>query len=308
LLVKLPGLLRVGLRWWPVLDLNSTAVRQVLVLMGPRVIDLGVFHLTMLATTNLASRLPGAGSVSALEWGWEFMQLPETVIGTAFGLVAFPTLAELAARRDFAGLRGTLGDSLRMVITLTMPAALGLILLGRPLVQFIYQRGAFDAQATEAVYLALSLYALGLVGHSCLELAARAFFALQDTITPLLVAIVFGVLQIALGLFLMQSLAHGGLALANSLAITGEVLTLLWLLRGRLGGVEGWQTLRLLGQVGIACAVMGVVILLITQAISQPLLVLGSGAVGGLLVYLLAGFLLKMPTLQRLPGYLKLTR
>ena len=69
-------------------------------------LDLAVSQLSMLAITNLASRLD-SGSVSALEWGWEFMQLPETLIGTAFGLVAFPTLADLAARRDIAGLRST---------------------------------------------------------------------------------------------------------------------------------------------------------------------------------------------------------
>jgi putative peptidoglycan lipid II flippase len=146
------------------------------------VLDLGVFHLTLLATTNLASRL-GPGSVSALEWGWGVMQLPETIIGTAFGLVAFPTLAELAARGDVTGLRSTLGETLRAVITLTVPAALGLILLGRPLLQLLYQRGAFDAAATDAVYGALRFYALGLVGHACLELAARTFFAQQDTVT-----------------------------------------------------------------------------------------------------------------------------
>ncbi|MEZ4663848.1 MAG: lipid II flippase MurJ [Caldilineaceae bacterium] len=111
LLVKVPMLLRYGLRWQPVLDLNRSDVRRVLWLMGPRVLDLGVFHLTLLASANLASRL-GAGSVSALEWGWEFMQLPETIIGTAFGLVVFPTLAAQAARRDLDQLRRTLSESL----------------------------------------------------------------------------------------------------------------------------------------------------------------------------------------------------
>ena len=124
--------------------------------MLPRVLDLGVFQLTMLVTTNLASRL-GHGSVSALEWGWGAMQLPETVIGTAFGLVAFPTLAELAARRDLAGLRGTLAETLRLVLVLSVPATCGLILLGQPFLQVLYQRGAFDASATEAVYSRLAL-------------------------------------------------------------------------------------------------------------------------------------------------------
>jgi putative peptidoglycan lipid II flippase len=227
--------------------------------MGPRVLDLGVFHITLLATTNLASRL-GAGSISALEWGWDAMQLPETIIGTAFGLVTFPTLAGLAARGDRAGLRSTLGETLRAVLALTIPAALGLMLLGRPLLQLLYQRGAFDAAATDAVFVALRFYAIGLVGHACLELAARTFFAQEDTITPLLIATGSAALNIGLDIVLMGPLGHGGLALANSLAVSVEVLVLLLILRQRLGGVEGKQTLQEVGRVLVATVVMGVVI------------------------------------------------
>ncbi len=306
LLVKVPGLLQIGFRWWPILELKSPAVRQVLWLMGPRVIDLAVFHLMMIATTNLASRL-SPGSVSALEWGWEFMQLPETIIGTAFGLVAFPTLAALAAQQNLPGMRATLGDTLRMVITFTVPATVGLILLGRPLIEVVYQRGAFDPQATQAVYIALSFYALGLIGHSCLELAARAFFALQDTVTPLLIAIAAGLFQLALGIGLMQWLGHGGLALANSIAITAEVLALLWILRRRLAGVEARQTLWLSAQVTLASVVMGLAIWFVSGWLgaSSLLLLVGGAAVGGM-VYLLMGFVLRIDTLFRLPAYLGL--
>lgn len=311
LLVKAPGLWRVGWRWQPILGCHSPAVRRVLILMGPRVLDLGVFHLTLLATTNLASRLP-AGSVSALEWGWEFMQLPETIIGTAFGLVAFPTLADLAARHDLPGLRATLGDALRMVITLTAPATVGLLLLGRPLIELVYQRGAFDQAATETVYIALAFYALGLIGHSCLELVARAFFALQDTITPLLVAAAAALLQVLLALGLMRWTGHGGLALANSVAITLEVLALLWILRRRLGGMAGRETLLLFSQVPLAALGMGGAVWLLSSVVSSVelflpralVLLVGGGAVGGV-VYLAVGYGLGISTLRRLPGYLR---
>ena len=235
LAIKIPALLRYGFRWQPVLDLGGPAVRRVLWLLGPRLLDLGVFHATLIMMTNLASRL-GPGSVSALEWGWDAMQLPETIIGTAFGLVAFPTLAELAAQGDLVGLRRTLHQTLRVVVALTVPAAVGLILLGRPLLQLLYQRGAFDAHSTEAVYVALRFYALGLVGHSCLELVARAFFARQDTVTPLLLATASAVVNILLGLLLMRPLGFGGLALSNSIAVTAEVIALYVVLRRRLRG------------------------------------------------------------------------
>ncbi len=257
--IKIPALLHYGFRWRPVLRAPNDSVRRVAWLMGPRVLDLGLFHLTLVVTTNLASRLT-PGSVSAVEWGWDAMQLPETIIGTAFGVVAFPTLAELAARHDTRLLRHTLAESLRTVLALAVPAAFGLILLGRPLIQMLYQRGQFDSQATEAVYVALRFFALGLVGHACLELAARTFFARKDTVTPLLVAALFAGANIGLSWLLMQPLGYGGLALANSLAVSGEVLMLLWLLSRRLGSIEGRETLGLLVRVVAAALVMTVVI------------------------------------------------
>ncbi|UCC65091.1 MAG: murein biosynthesis integral membrane protein MurJ, partial [Anaerolineae bacterium] len=307
LAIKVPGLLHNGFRWWPALDLRSQAVRRVAALMGPRVLDLGVFHLTLLITTNLASRL-SAGSVSALEWGWDAMQLPETVIGTAFGLVTLPTLADLAARSDVAGLRRTLGETLRAVIALTVPATCGLILLGRPLLRLLYERGAFNATAVDAVFVALRFYALGLVGHACLELAARAFFAQQDTVTPLLIAAGSATANVVLGVLLMGPMGHGGLALANSLAVSAEVLTLLLILRRRWGGVEGWQTLGALGRVVLAALLMSTVVAgvqVVGQRAGLSLFwVVVAASVTGFLVYIVAGLLLGVRALCWLPDAL----
>ncbi|MCB0085960.1 MAG: oligosaccharide flippase family protein, partial [Caldilineaceae bacterium] len=303
LLVKIPMLLHYGFRWQPVLDLNRSSVHKVLWLMGPRVLDLGVFHLTLLASANLASRL-GPGSVSALEWGWEFMQLPETIIGTAFGLVVFPTLAEQAAQQNLAQLRRTLSESLSGLLFLTVPAACGLILLGRPLVQLVYQRGAFDVAATEAVYAALVYYALGLVGHVCLEVAARVFFAQQDTITPLIVAASMGLLNVLLGIALMGPLGHGGLALANSLAVTVEVLVLLFILRRRWGGIGQRRMGQALARVAAAsllmCGAIAPVVNWSSAAQLHPLLILLLGGGVGLVVYVIISLLM----LRRTPTQL----
>ncbi len=298
LAIKIPALLRTGFRWQPVLHAGD-GVHAVMVLMGPRILDLGVFHLTLLVTTNLASRL-GPGSVSALEWGWDAMQLPETIIGTAFGLVAFPTLAELAARGDRDGLRSTLGESLRTVLSLAVPAACGLILLGRPLLALLYQRGAFDAAATEAVATALRFYCLGLASHACLELAARAFFAQKDTVTPLLLATGSAALNIMLALLLMGPLQHGGLALANSIAVTLEVLALLWILRKRLDGVQGRETLLALARIVAASILMsaatwGALALAGDSASAQVVL----GGTAGVVTYLLAARLLGVRQIER---------
>jgi len=300
LIVKIPALLHHHFRWWPVLDVHAMAVRQVAILFGPRVLDLGVFHLTMLATTNLASRL-GAGSVSALEWGWDAMQIPETIIGTAFGLVALPTLADMAARGDLRGLRNMLAGALRLVLALALPAACALIMLGQPLLQLLYQRGAFDAAATEAVYIALRFYALGLVAHVCLELVARAFFARQDTITPLFLATGSATFNILLGILLMTPLGHGGLALANSLAVSGEVVALLLILRRRIGCIHGHRILDGLARLALATTLMVVTMLAVQRLIEKTdttIMVVASVGISGLLSYLICTTFLKVSPLQ----------
>jgi putative peptidoglycan lipid II flippase len=231
------------------------------------------------------------------------MQLPETIIGTAFGLVAFPTLSELAGRGDRDGLRSTLGEALRTVLTLAAPATVGLILLGRPLLALLYQRGAFDAAATEAVFVALRFYALGLTAHTCLELVARAFFAQQDTITPLLLAAASAAANILLGVLLMGPLGYGGLALANSLAVTAEVLVLLLILRPRLNGIGSRAMSRLLLRVLVASAAMGGVILLLMSYGNRAgwgnLVMLTIAGAGGIVAYLVACQALRIRELQR---------
>ncbi|RME47847.1 MAG: murein biosynthesis integral membrane protein MurJ, partial [Chloroflexi bacterium] len=225
--VKIPGLVHYGMRYSPVLGLRHAGVRQVAWLMGPRVLALSVVKVTFLVNTNLASRL-GEGSVAALSYGWNLMQLPETVFATAVGIVIFPTLAEFAARGQRDALRSALADTLRVIFALTVPAAVGLIVLGRPLIVLLFQRGAFDARSTEMVYFALQFYALALVGHSVLEIAARLFYAQQDTLTPFKVATISMLANIVLSLALIRVLSYGGLALANGLAFTLEASILLW--------------------------------------------------------------------------------
>jgi putative peptidoglycan lipid II flippase len=142
-------------------------------------------------------------------------------------------------------MRRSLADSLRGVLLLAIPASLGLMLLRQPVIVLLYQRGAFDARSTELVSWALLWYAAGLVGHCLVEVVARAFYALHDTKTPVLVGavamglnVVFSVLFSAL-FDRIGWLPHGGLALANSLATALEAGGLIFYMRRRLNGMQG---------------------------------------------------------------------
>ena len=230
LLVQVPGLVRLHARWWPAV--RHPDLRALLGLMGPRMLGLGATYLNFVLPTFLGSRLP-AGAISAYEYGWRLMQFPETIIGTALGLTVFPTLAERANAGDREGLRRTAAWALRLVLALAVPAAAGLLVLGRPLTALLFQRGAFDASATDRVVWALQFFAVGLVAHSALEVVSRLFYAQRDMWTPLWAALAGLALNAGLGWALLPVLAHGAIALSNSLGAALQVGILLLVARWR---------------------------------------------------------------------------
>jgi putative peptidoglycan lipid II flippase len=162
------------------------------------------------------------------------MQLPETLIATAIATAAFPTLSEFGARGQIDQLHRTFNSTLRAILALTIPAAIGLLIFGRLAVQILFERGKFTAESTTLVTWVVQAYALGLIGHSTLEVAARAFYAQKDTLTPLFVAAGAMIVNIGLSFMLSARIGVGGLALANSIGVTVEVIALLIILRRRL--------------------------------------------------------------------------
>jgi len=307
LAVQLPGLPRVGAQYHPILTLRDPGVREVLRLMAPRVLGLAVIHLNFLVNTNIASRL-GEGAVSALNYAWLLMLLPQGVFALAVATAVFPTFADQAARGERDSMRRTLATTLRMVFFLTLPAAVGLLLLRRPLVALLFERGAFRASSTEAVAWALAFYALGLMGHAGVEILARAFYALHDTWTPVWVGGLAMGLNVALSLALTAAFGwmglppHGGLALANSVATLLEMGGLLVLLRPRLGGLGGRALALSVGRSLLASAAMGGLLAIWQWALAgrTVLLVGGGGILVGAVGYLLAGGLARAEELRML--------
>jgi putative peptidoglycan lipid II flippase len=238
LLVQLPVLLHKGARYQFSVSWSDPAVRTVMKLMGPRVLGLFFVQLHFLTNTILASGL-AAGSLSALNYAFLLMLLPQGIIAQAIATAAFPTFAAQFAAGQSDALRRTFSQTLRTVIFLSLPAAAMLYVLDRATVGVLFEHGEFNAHSTDLVVFALQFYLLGLLAHSLLEIIVRAFYAVQNTIIPVAVGVGAMSLNIALSLALVGPLSFGGLALANSTATTVEMVLLLWLLRKRLGGIDG---------------------------------------------------------------------
>ncbi len=294
LLVQLPWLIRARMTYTPSLSLRDGAVREVVRLMLPRTVGIAAVQINFLVNTILASTLP-EGRLAALAIAFALILLPEGVIAQSIAIVLFPTFSQLQAHGDREALRNAFSIALRVVLFLTIPASVGLILLRAPVVQLLYQRGEFTADSTAQTAFALQFYALGLFAHSGLEIVTRAYYALHDTATPVKVGAASIALNILFSLALLRPLEQGGLALANSLATTLEMLTLLYLLRPRLGGVDGPRLLNSLGKIVLASAAMGVAVAFLMQAVAQmsAWIVVSAGLVVGAAAFFGAMLLLR---------------
>lgn len=300
LLVQLPVLWRKGAVYHWSISLRDASVRTVLKLMGPRVLGLFFVQLHFLVNTILASGL-AAGSLSALNYAFLLMLLPQGIIAQAIATAAFPTFSAQYAAGQPDLLRRTVSQTLRTVFFLSIPAAAMLFMLDTATIDVLFEHGEFTARSTALVEFALQFYLLGLVAHSALEIIVRAFYAVQNTLTPVAVGVAAMLANIGLSLLLVRPLSFGGLALANSTATTLEMFVLLWLLHRRLGGIHGrsllWTALRSI----LAAALMAAVLRLWVQW--SPLLLPGAAAddwltaLGGIAlgfaVYAAASFLLR---------------
>ena len=262
--VQIPSVLRLPERsYFFSLGLRMPAVYEIAGLMGPRLLGVAVVQINFVVNTILASGQP-EGSLTAIKIAWAVMTMPQVVIAQAIAIAALPTFSAQIARGEVQEMRASLAATLRGIILLSLPASLGLILLRRPIVGLLFQRGAFDSNSTEMVAWALLWYAAGLVGHSIVEVVSRAFYALHDTKTPVFIGSVAMSLNVIFSLVFSRLFVqidwppHGGLALSNSLATALEMVGLLIIMRRRLNGLNGKNILLGSIQSGIAIFFMSI--------------------------------------------------
>lgn len=255
-LLQWPALHRAGFRYRPVLDPADDGLRRVLVLMGPGTIGLAATQVNVFVNTVLATG-QGTGAVSWLNYAFRLMYLPIGLFGVSIATAAIPSISRLAARDDRPGMRRTVADGITFMLMLNVPATLGLVALASPIVALLFERGHFTAADTAATAAALQLYAIGLVGYSIVKIASPTFYALHDSRTPVAVSVAVVLLNAGLNWVLAALIGYRGLALGTSIAAIVNGGLLLWLLRRRLGGIEGARLATSLAKITAAAIVMG---------------------------------------------------
>lgn len=253
-LFQYPFLKSCGFSWTGPFEMFHPGIIRMGRLMLPTVLGAAVYQLNILLGTVLASFLP-RGSISYLYYADRLVQLPLGVFAVAISTAALPSLSALAGRGDITGFKKTLNHSLGLTLFIALPCTAGLMGMSQPLIDIIFGRGEFQDQAIQATSAALVGYAAGLPAFSCVRPLVSAFFALEDTRTPVKTAIFSLLANIGLGIILMLFLDHLGLALAASMASWINVLLLAYYLRQKTGQWLTGQS-NLLRMLGLSCILL----------------------------------------------------
>jgi putative peptidoglycan lipid II flippase len=258
LLVQVPPLARLGFRYTPRIDAGDPQARKALALMAPRAVGLGASQITFIVVTSLATTLQ-VGAVSDFNFAFALLQIPLGIIGVPLGIVLLPTLSRDAALGNEPSFAGLLTRALRLLIYVMVPIAILTAIVRTPVVEILFGSGKIAPEDLELIAVTLTAFLVGLTAHALIAVLARAFYARQDTVTPVAAAVAAVAINCTLAVVLVGPLGLPGIALAIAIAAWIEALALLAILVRRLdhfalGGIVRVGLEALIGSV-IAAAV-----------------------------------------------------
>ena len=304
--IQIPFLCRQGMTFKFGLSFTHPAVKKVAKLMIPGIFGAGIYQINMLISRMIATSLKD-GSVSSLYYASRIEELTLGLFAIALSIALFPTLSDLAARKDIEGMKKTLKFSFKLIFLITFPAMTGLLVLNQPIIQVLFQRGAFDAQSTAMSSWCLLFFAFGLPFISGTKILAPMFFSLKDTKTPVFVAFFVMLSYIGFSLILMGPLRAGGIALALSLSSLINFVALFFLLEKKLGKIEKKDLFISALKSALSAIVMGGAIWLFMEQIDfeklvfiEQISVVLAVILGGMVIYLIMNLLFKHEDLKSL--------
>ncbi|MGI5891408.1 MAG: murein biosynthesis integral membrane protein MurJ [Bacillota bacterium] len=261
-LLLLIAVKRNGFHYSLTCDWQHTAVKGVIKDIMPIVLGVAVNQIYAAINRIFASGL-SEGSISALDFASKLMNLPVGIFVAAVAAAIYPALAEKALKKDELGLAATMNRGMGLVSVVAIPAAVGLIVLRVPIVQLLFERGAFDAADTSITAYALLFFSIGLLPVAANMILTRAYYAVNDVKTPVIMGLVSIGVNVAASFVLTPYLQHGGLALANSIAAFVNTVLLYYVLRKKLSYLSTHKLMKSMAKVLLAAIIMGGIVWLV---------------------------------------------
>lgn len=311
--IQVPDLRRINFRYQVKMVFSHPGFKKLGVLVIPVIVGAGASQINILVDRMMASGLV-EGSISALGYAAKLYTFITAVLTTAVASAIFPELAGSVVANDFEKFKNIITTSIKALLLLVFPAAVGMIVLRVPIIRLAFERGAFDETATALTVTALFFYALGLPAFALQDVILRAFYSLQDTLTPMYIGICIVGLNVLLIIILVKPLALGGIALATAVSITVGALLLLVFLRLKIGPLGGLALIVTALKIGFASAIMGVAVYLtstfmqsyVNNGSKGDFIIVLSNIIIGFIVYYAVVRLLKIQELDWIDNWIKL--
>ena len=305
--LPLPWLRGTGGRFTLSFDWRNPHVIRVLKLMLPVTIALGLINFSLLINSFIGT-LAGEEVPAAIDKAFRIYMLPQGLFSVAIATILFPTLSRLASRGATGELRATIGSGLRQILLLLVPSAVVIAVLAEPITRLVYERGEFDAEATELVADAMFWWAFSLPAQGASLLLSRSFFALQRPWVTTALSGLNLVANAAVSLALYKPFGISGIVIGTVVGTVGMAASQAWLLRRDTGGLEGPRMLAALARIGIAAAALGAISYgvwwvlddLLGRALWAQVLSVGGGVAVGVLAYAATVWVLRVPEARQI--------
>lgn len=258
-LFQLPYAKNYGYKYKKYLNFKDESIKKLIWLVWPVFIGVAVNQINTMVDRTLASTLT-EGSISALNYANRLNNFVMGLVISSIGSVIYPVFSKLSSQNDEYKLKKCIVSSVNTVILLVTPISVGAIVLSNPIVKILFERGAFDSNATNMTSVALMYYSIGLIGFGLRDILGKIFYSLEDTKTPMLNAAISMVINILLNIVLVKSMGHGGLALATSLSALICILLLFISLKNKIGNFNQSEIINTGIKSVFASVIMGVVI------------------------------------------------
>lgn len=268
--IQIPGLFKVKMRYTFSFNWRHEGVRRIYRQMVPRVINALMLSFSTGVDRSLLTlaALGATGVINEYFQAFSILLLPVSIFGSSVSTAAFPTLAGYVARQKLDRVRSIILETLRGILFLTVPSAIGLIILAFPIAQTLLEHGNFTLQGAQSASIPLLFFAIGLPALAAVEILTRSFYALQDSRTPVQISVAQFILKIALSIILLNIVSGvqasmGALALSTSIAGILEAVVLFILLSQRISGFNLKELGAFFGRIAVASGAMAIVLLLV---------------------------------------------
>ncbi len=269
LLLQIRGLQKSGYRFSIILDIKNEYIKKIVYLLPPILFSVSINDINKVIDKALASTLKD-GSISALNYGSTIKNLILNIFISAIITVVFPILSKDANNKDnYKKFKKHIEFGINIIFIIVIPSTVGIIILAKPIIQTVFERGAFDSIATIMSASALTFYSLGLIGMAVRLFLVKVFFALQDTKTPLINSVIIVIMNIGLNFSLIRILDIRGLALATSLSVTLPIIFLLHKLQFKIGSLNIKNNLICGAKCLLSSFIMGLVVFVLYNNLSK---------------------------------------